>query len=149
VAEAGSLQKQAEATHEGASKSSNATSVACGGGQRHRSRVRQHHRQHRRTETPYCGMYVDYTWLATSFNNREFDVRWMSAQLDQLMNWTSWQTTARTIGTTRLGRSSRTVSSPLASPFCRSAYFDLHDAFGARRVLLPWCHSGQHTVVVV
>ena len=29
-------------------------------------------------------MYVDDIWLATSFNNREFVVRWMSAQLDQL-----------------------------------------------------------------
>jgi len=78
------LQQQAEATHQ-ASKSSNATSVACGCGQRHRSRVRQHHRQHQMTETPYCGMYVDDIWLATSFNNREFDVRWMSTQLDQLI----------------------------------------------------------------
>jgi len=85
VTEAGSLRQQAEATHQGASKSSNATSVACSGGQRHRSRVRQHHRQHQMTETPYCGMYVDDIWLATSFNNREFDVRWMSAQLDQLI----------------------------------------------------------------
>jgi len=85
VAEAGSLQKQAEATHQGASKSSNATSVACGGGQQHRSRVRQHHRQHQMTETPHCGMCVDDIWLATSFNNREFDVRWMLTQLDQLI----------------------------------------------------------------
>ena len=30
-------------------------------------------------------MYVDDIWLATSFNNREFDVRWMSTQLDQLI----------------------------------------------------------------
>ena len=59
--------------------------VACGGGQRHRSRVRQHHRQHQMMVTPYCSMYVDDIWFATSFNNREFDVRWMSAQLDQLI----------------------------------------------------------------
>jgi len=85
VAEAGSSQQQAEATHQGASKSSNTTSIACGGGQRHRSRVRQHHRQHQMTETPYCGMYVDDIWLAMMFNSREFDVRWMSAQLDQLI----------------------------------------------------------------
>ena len=85
MAVAGSLQQQAEATHQGACNSSNATSVAYGGGQRHRSRVRQHHRQHQMTETPYCGMYVDDIWLATSINNREFDVRWMSTQLDQLI----------------------------------------------------------------
>ena len=30
-------------------------------------------------------MYVDDIWLATSINNREFDVRWMSTQLDQLI----------------------------------------------------------------
>jgi len=30
-------------------------------------------------------MYLDDIWLATSFNNREFDVRWLSAQLDQLI----------------------------------------------------------------
>ena len=99
------MQQQAEATHQGASKSLNATSLACDSGQRHRSRVRQHHRQYQMTETPFCNIYVDDIWLATSFNNKEFDVHWMSAQLDQR------QSTARTIGTTRLGRRSRTLSS--------------------------------------
>ena len=45
----------------------------------------RHHRQHQMTETPYCGLYVDDIWFATSFNNKESDVRWMSTQLDQLI----------------------------------------------------------------
>ena len=55
------------------------------GGQRHCSRVRQLHRQHQMTETPYYGMYIDDIWLAISLNNREFHVHWVSAQLDQLI----------------------------------------------------------------
>jgi len=62
-----------------------ATVAEAGSLQRHRSRVCQHHRQHQMTETSYCGMYVDNIWLATSINNREFDVCWMSTQLDQLI----------------------------------------------------------------
>jgi len=79
------LQHQAEATHQGASKSLNATSVACDGGQRHRSRVRQHHRQHQMTETPYCGMHVDDIWPAILFNTVTGSLTCAGCRL----NWTS------------------------------------------------------------
>jgi len=42
-------------------------------------------------ETLCYVMYVDDVWLAISFNNREFDVRWMSAQLNQLIQTGSLQ----------------------------------------------------------
>ena len=38
-------------------------------------------------------MYVDDILLATSFNNREFDERWLSAQLDHLIQTSSLQPT--------------------------------------------------------
>ena len=38
-------------------------------------------------------MYVDDIWLAMSFNNRKFNVRWMLAQLDQLTQSSNLQPT--------------------------------------------------------
>ena len=55
------------------------------GGQLHNSGVRQQHGQHQMTVIPYYGMHIDDILLAMSSNNRGFHVRWVSAQLDQLL----------------------------------------------------------------
>ena len=55
------------------------------GGQLHYSRVHQQRGRHQMTETPYFGMSIDDILLARSSNHRELHVRWVSAQLDQLL----------------------------------------------------------------
>jgi len=88
-------------------------------------------------------MYVDDIWLATSFNNREFDVRWMSAQLDQLIQLGNLQPAPLALHDLGGVPGQYHLRWPPHFVDLRASTSMMHSAPEG------YSYSGQHTVVVV